>query len=180
MRFEDVLGNGKLWAVVYDGDDKDILTITLSNWLDPGYLSVFFENNIKDLESFFHITDIDKAIYDTIADAASLSCLILDLNPDANLDPLFRPLENYRSREMLLSREKAKGRRTSGHSSWLRLYAIKLESNIFLITGGTIKLTHYMADRQHTLNELYNMEKVRNHLLENGIIDYDSLKDLLR
>jgi len=174
------LGNGRLWAVVYDGDDRDILTKTLTNWLDPEYLSLFFENNIKDLESFFHITDIDKAIYDTVVDAASLSCMILDLNPDAKLDTLFRPLENYRTHEMILSREKAKGRRTSNHGSWLRLYAIKLESNIFLITGGTIKLTHYMADRQHTLNELANIEKVRNLLLENGIIDYDSLKDLLR
>ena len=174
------MGNGRLWAVVYDGDDRDILTKTLTNWLDPEYLSLFFENNIKDLESFFHITDIDKAIYDTVVDAASLSCMILDLNPDAKLDTLFRPLENYRTHEMILSREKAKGRRTSNHGSWLRLYAIKLESNIFLITGGTIKLTHYMADRQHTLNELANIEKVRNLLLENGIIDYDSLKDLLR
>ena len=50
-----------------------------------------------------------------------------DIRPNANLDTLFRPLENQRFREMLLSREKAKGKRQTTHSSWLRLYAIKLD-----------------------------------------------------
>ena len=43
MRFEDVLQNGKLWAVVYDGDEQNILTKTFENWLDPGYLENFFK-----------------------------------------------------------------------------------------------------------------------------------------
>ena len=59
MRFEDVLSNGKLWAVVYDGDSQNVLTRTFANWFDPGYLEVFFEKNQKDLEDFFHITNVD-------------------------------------------------------------------------------------------------------------------------
>ena len=177
MRFEDILHNGRLWAVVYDGDSQDILTKTFADWLDTGFLEEFFSRNIKDLETYFHITDLDQAIYDTIADAASLSCLILDIRPDANLDLLFRPLENQRLREMLLSREKAKGKRTTSHSSWLRLYAIKLEKGTYLITGGAIKLTHFMAERDHTLNELKKMEMVRNYLLDNGIIDAEGIKE---
>ena len=81
---------------------------------------------------------------------------------------------------MVLSREKAKGKRTSGHSSWLRLYAIKLEDGIYLITGGAIKLTYYMPERQHTLFELERLEKVRNYLLENGITDADGLQDIMK
>ena len=177
MRFEDILHNGRLWAVVYDGDAQDILTKTFANWLDPGFLEDFFSRNAGDLEEYFHITNLDQAIYDTIADAASLSCLILDIRPDANLDCLFRPLENQRIREMLLSREKAKGKRAATHNSWLRIYAIKLEKGIYLITGGAIKLTHLMAEREHTLNELKIMEMVRNYLLENGIIDADGIKE---
>ena len=85
MRFEDVLQNGKLWAVVYDGDEQNILTKTFENWLDPGYLENFFKKNMKDLETYFHITNLDVAIYDTVADAASLSCLMLDIRQEANL-----------------------------------------------------------------------------------------------
>lgn len=177
MRFEDVLHDGRLWAVVYDGDTQDILTKTFADWLDPGFLEEFFIRNSRDLETYFHITNLDQAIYDTIADAASLSCLILDIRPDADLDKLFRPLENQRIREMLLSREKAKGRRTTTHSSWLRIYAIKLEKGTYLITGGAIKLTHLMAERAHTLNELKKMEMVRSYLLESGIVDAEGIKE---
>ncbi|MBR6001785.1 MAG: hypothetical protein IK045_02865 [Bacteroidales bacterium] len=175
MRFEDVLRNGRLWAVVYDGDTENVLTKTLSKWIDIDYLSAFFADNRNDLQRFFKITNLDDAIYDTITDAMSLSCLILDVSPEADLDRLFRPLEPGRMSEMVLSREKAKGARVSGHASWLRLYAIKLDDGIFLITGGAIKLTHLMQERQHTLIELRRMEMVRNYLIENGVIDSDGL-----
>lgn len=175
MRFENVLNNGKLWAVVYDGDTLNILDKTFSNWLDINYLQSFFNANKEDLKNHFHITDVDMAIYDTVNDAKSLSCLILDINPDANLDLLFRPLENQRIKEMILSKEKAKGHRVSGHNSWLRIYAIKLDKGIYIVTGGAIKLTHLMAEREHTLQELNKMEMVRNYLLENGIVDSEGL-----
>ena len=51
MRFEDILHNGRLWAVVYDGDTQDALTKTFASWLDPGFLEDFFSRNIKDLET---------------------------------------------------------------------------------------------------------------------------------
>lgn len=180
MRFEDILRDGRLWAVVYDGDTQDALAKTFASWLDPGFLEDFFSRNSKDLETYFHITNLDIAIYDTVADAASLSCLILDIRPEANLDILFRPLENHRIHEMLLAREKAKGKRTTTHDSWLRIYAIRLEKGIYLITGGAIKLTHRMSDREHTLQELKKMEMVRNYLLDNGIIDADGIKEETR
>lgn len=177
MRFEDILGNGRLWAVVYDGEDMDVLSKTLSDWMNPAYLGLFFSENADDLERYFHITNIDSAIFDTIADAASLSCVILDIDPNANLDELFRPLENSRIREMLLSREKAKGKRQSGHPSWLRIYAIKLDPKVYLVTGGAIKLTPTMNEREHTRMELQRMDKVRNYLIDNGIVDAEGIVD---
>lgn len=178
MKFEDVLHNGKLWSVVYDTDTESALQKVLTDWLSPNYLALFFTENKADLEQYFRITNVDAAIYDTIADATSLACVILDFNPDANLDVLFRPLENTRIHEMMLSREKAKGKRTSGHPSWLRLYAIRLGSGNYLITGGAIKLTPTMAERQHTLEELNKMEHVRNYLIDNGVYDISGLEDL--
>ena len=69
------------------------------------------------------------------------------------------------------------GRSISGHSSWLRLYALKQDDNIYLITGGAIKLTRQMSERPHTLNELKKLESVRNHLLDNGVMDSEGIKD---
>ena len=176
MRFVDILDNERLWSVFYDGDSEDILSATLSNWINPSFLRRFFTDNAADLCNYFHITNLDQAIYDTVADAVKMSCLILDISPEANLDEIFRPLENYRANEMILSREKAKGERTAGHPSWLRLYAIKLEKNTYLITGGAIKLTHRMNEREHTLEELRKLETVRNHLIDNGVTDLDALQ----
>lgn len=78
---------------------------------------------------------------------------------------------------MLLGREKARGRRRA-HDSWLRIYALKLEQNTYLITGGAIKLTRTMEEREHTLAELRKMELVRNFLIEQGAVDIDGLKDI--
>lgn len=104
----------------------------------------------------------------------------MDISPDANLDGIFRPLENERISEMLLGKEKARLRHTHRHASWLRIYAIKLEPGIYIITGGAIKLTRSMQEREHTLVELARMEKVRNFLLDNDIVDLDSFNDYLK
>ena len=137
------------------------------------------ESNIDDLASYFKITDVNQAIYDTIEDSDRLQCLILDISPWADLDKLFRPLENSRSGEMLLSKEKARLKEYRRHTSWLRIYAIKLEPGTYVITGGAIKLTRTMQEREHTLHELEKMEKVRRFMLENDIIDKDAFTDYM-
>lgn len=97
--------------------------------------------------------------------------MILDITPDADLDKIFRPLENNRTNEIVLGKEKAKLRKHPRHASWLRLYAIKLEPGCYIITGGAIKLTQKMEERSHTLQELRKMEQVRNLLVEVGVVD---------
>lgn len=129
------------------------------------------------LESYFKITDVNQAIYDTIEDSEELECLILDISPDANLDLLFRPLENNRTAEMMLGKEKARLYNREEHASWLRLYAIKLEQGHYIITGGAIKLTRTMQERDHTLQELAKMEQVRNLLIEDGVVDAEGFED---
>lgn len=109
MKFERILDNGRLWAVMYDENNVNILEKVFEQWNDYEWLRAFFTRHVEDLSSFFHITDIDRAVFDTVDDANELECLILDLDPDANLDDLFRPLENTRLSEVLLGREKAKG-----------------------------------------------------------------------
>ncbi len=108
-----------------------------------------------------------------------MQCLILDISPDADLDLLFRPLENDRTSEILLGKEKAQIKNRPQHASWLRIYAIKLEPGCYIITGGAIKLTRTMREREHTLTELTKMEEVRNYLLNGGAIDADGFIDFL-
>ena len=175
--FDDITNDGRLWSVRYEGDEENALYHCFSQWNDVEWLRAFFTDNKKDLESYFKITDLNKAIYDTIEDADRLQCLILDLNPESEIDKLFRPLDNSQTAAVLLDKEKARVNNRTHHVSWLRLYAIRLERGSFIITGGAIKLTEKMPEREHTLQELSKMERVRNFLLNEGIIDRDSFQE---
>lgn len=177
MKFDLVTKNGHLWAVQYEDCLDNVLYTLFDQWNDVKWLRSFFKDNIVDLAAYFKITDVNQAIYDTIEESERLQCLIMDISPDANLDEIFRPLENNRTSEMILGKEKARLKNSPKHASWLRIYAIKLEPGIYIITGGAIKLTRTMQEREHTLVELARMEKVRNFLLENDVVDMDSFND---
>lgn len=179
MTFDKILDNNTLWAVRYEGAADNALQMLFDQWSDPEWLVDFFLSNMADLQSYFKVTDINQAIYDTIDDNMRIQCLILDLSPEANLDTIFRPLENHRTSEMLLGKEKAKIKDRPQQASWLRIYAIKLEPGCYIITGGAIKLTHTMQEREHTLKELSKMEQVRNFLISNQAIDADGFEDFL-
>ena len=179
MNFDKILDNNSLWAVRYKGEKDNALQLLFEQWSDPEWLITFFQNNMSDLKAYFKITDINQAIYDSIDDSMRMQCLILDLTPDTDLDNLFRPLENERSGDMILGKEKAKIKNRPRHASWLRIYAIKLEPGCYIITGGAIKLTRTMQEREHTLVELKKMESVRNFLIEGGAVDVDGFVDFL-
>lgn len=131
------------------------------------------------MSSYFKITDVYQAVMETMEEADCLECLMLDLSPEATLDELFRHLENSRYSEMTPGREKAYGPGALHHPSWLRIYAIKMEPGVYLVTGGAIKLTAKMEERSHTMAELAKLEAVRNHLIDNKVFDLDSLIDYI-
>lgn len=117
MKFDRITDN--LWAVRYDNCLDNVLETIFDQWNDVSWLRSFFKRNIGDLSSYFKITDVNKAIYDTIEDSERLQCLIMDISPEAELDQIFRPLENSRTSGMLLGKEKARLRNTPRHASWL-------------------------------------------------------------
>lgn len=99
MTFDLITENEHLWAVRYDDCLDNVLDSILGQWNDVTWLRSFFRHNIDDLASYFKITDVNQAIYDTIEDSERLQCLIMDISPDADLDKIFRPLENSRTSE---------------------------------------------------------------------------------
>ena len=172
-------GYDHLWAVKYPEKEADELTILFRNWSNFNYLLDFFLNNLEDLQQFFHIQRIREAIQDTLEDADVLEKLILDFPYTENLDGLFHPLSLSDRRTAELTREKARNWRRERHASWLRVYAIRVEKNVFIVTGGAIKLAPAMQDRPHTQEELNKMNVCRDFLNEHGIFDQDSFIDFV-
>jgi hypothetical protein len=116
--------------------------------------------------------------FDDITEDGRLWAVRYDGEDDNVLFKLFRPLENSRIADSLLGKEKARLKHVR-RSSWLRIYAIKLSVGVYIVTGGAIKLTATMQEREHTLHELHKLEIVRRFLLEEGIVDNDGFIEYL-
>ena len=86
MTFERIVDDGRLWAVRYDGKEINCFEELFGHWYDMQWLRDFFQNNMSELESFFHISNVYDAVLGTIDEASRLECLMLDLNPESNLD----------------------------------------------------------------------------------------------
>ncbi|MBN8652683.1 MAG: hypothetical protein J0L67_14720 [Cytophagales bacterium] len=167
----------QLTAFRYDTDQPDEFSRLFSQWQDPQYLYTFFTENIEDLHSgFFGAISLQAAIRQTRDEARRLENTLLQLasNTQDNLDSIFEPLRLEEPIE--LTRSKAKGVKPK---SWLRVYAIKLQSNVYVVTGGAIKLTRSMQGSEHTKTELRKFDRCRDFLREQGISDVEGLSELV-
>ena len=178
MRFVRVVqGYDHLWAVFDEKKGADELTALFRKWSDANYLLDFFIENLRDLKSFFQIEKVSDAISDTMEDAQDLERLILEFPYTERLDDLFHPLSFGDDRARELTREKARNWDRKRHPSWLRIYAVRIEPNVYIVTGGAIKLTAKMQDKQHTMAELEKLNKCHDYLRQNGVFDRDSFVD---
>jgi len=159
-----------LYAFKFSEELPDELERVFDEWADPMYLFQFFEENKKDIN-----IPIEQAIEKIQNEAKFLRDKLIALaNEEPNqLNDLFKNLNNNEYTAKLLQEQKARNR-------WLRLYAIKIDDNNYVITGGAIKLDnqHLMEDRDHTKKELEKINKCRDFLKDEGVIDDDSFQEI--
>jgi hypothetical protein len=157
-----------LYSVQYESETIHELAKCFELWNNPIYLKEFFEQHKEDLDNdFWDGITIEDAITKTRKDAKLLEQELLYVAETGKkerletLSTLFEPL----SEGVIIKdyeKDKAKG---MIKPSWLRIYAIRVEANLFVICGGAIKLTQTMNETDHLLLELDKLEFTRNHLL---------------
>jgi hypothetical protein len=59
------------------------------------------------------------------------------------------------------------------YHSWLRLYAIRISKNLYVVSGGAIKLTKAMKGIPHLEVELKKLLVTQEYLKEIGLFDED-------
>ncbi|OBX26728.1 hypothetical protein LX77_03896 [Gelidibacter algens] len=148
-----------LYSVQYDTEVLNEFAKCFELWNDPIYLREFFEQHKEDLDNeFWNGLSIEEAIKKTKEDARLFEEELLYIAESGKterletLSTLFEPLSKGVINENL-EKDKAKGMK---RHSWLRVYAIRIEANLFVVSGGAIKLTPTMNERNHLILELSN------------------------
>lgn len=175
MKIIDIFATRNLFSVHYENEKYNEYRRLMEYWEDPEKVRQFLKANSNDIPSHKTIISISEEIIEESYEINDSILEIIEHEP-VNLDLFFAPLNNAEFQEMILS--KRKGKLKTKH---LRLYAIKIEKNTYIITGGAIKLPlqHLMEDREHTKIELQKLNSVRDFLKEKGIFDNDSFFEFL-
>ncbi len=178
MEFVPIFGDESCLLSVKDKEYSEFDRI-YRDWTDIEYLHNFFSNNEKDLsDPFWEGITIEEAIIKTRNEANIFFQYLRKISKKPAVDRiglllrLFHPLDNGLVTNHPFDKKKAYGNR---HKSWLRIYALKAGENMYIITGGAIKLTSNMNEREHTRSELAKLEKCRNFLISEGIVDDDGV-----
>jgi hypothetical protein len=164
-----------LFAIQFEPNDCDEFTLAFKNWNDTEYLEDFFENHKKDLQSVFYgAITIDDAIFSTIDEATKFEEKIREVakngkfnTNDSLQDLVFQPLHKN-DQTYTLQESKAYG---TGNKSWLRIYAVRISSECFVVSGSAIKLTAAMGEQDHTTIELSKLKITASYLKENGLLE---------
>ena len=153
--------------------DMDEFDRLFSLWSNPLYLENFFNSNEEYLNaSYWQKYNTSPENLSKLTSKKALDFEKEILKKQSQPNELFQPLHNDNSRLINISEGKAK-------YNWLRIYAVKIDENRFLIVGGAIKLTFKMGDHKCTRDELKKIANIKNILIENNIIDGDSFDDAL-
>lgn len=147
---------------------------------DIEFLENFFSDNENDLLYGYYqgrVSNVTDAALLTIRLARDFfENILLCCEQGGSLDCLFKNLDNRSSYPALLLSSKTKN---MDKCDWLRVYGIRIDNSLYTITGGTIKLTHFMEDREHTQEEYIKLGRYKMFLSGESIFDSDSLLEFI-
>jgi hypothetical protein len=161
-----------------EDDESDEFNRVFDFLTDADMLYSFFKEHKDDLESgFYGNKTIRQAVTNTRREALELKRDLLDLSENkssanySSLKELFTELSPIDFDKEFHARLNAYG---AIQKSMIRIYAVRLtdknaQDHLYLVTGGTIKLTRKMQDRDHTRLELKKLDKAVDFLHEEGI-----------
>lgn len=159
-----------LYAVHWQGEEKNAFAHFFTQMADAIYLVDFFDDHEDDLTNHPQVQlSKTEAVLKVKNDAKALQKAILNAESFEELDYRFQPLsDNERVNRIDLRRQKCYG---IVINSFLRLYAVRFDEGQYLITGGTIKLTRALQEREHTQIELNKLDHIVNYLIDEGIFE---------
>lgn len=163
----DTIFVGHLYAFHHEMEADNEFDRVMNLWTNVRYLKLFAqENNVADISAF---------VEDRLEDADEIQDVIEEIrNNNDILKYFFKSLYNNEAGGRTLSLRKGKK-----PYNYLRLYAIRIDDNCFVITGGAIKMSLEMKDHPLTDRELQKLNWAKSYLEDNGVFDDDSFSEFL-
>lgn len=157
----------KLYAFEYLEEHMNEFDRLMDLWTDVEFLKNFAQqNSVKDVQDF---------IEDVLRNAEQIEDFLNEIY--SNNQPFgfyFEPLQESERKTKVLALHKGKIRKNR-----LRLYALKIDNNCFVITGGAIKMSQKMDEHSDTANELIKLKRARVYLQNENVFDEDSFFELI-
>ena len=171
-----------IYSVKYDEETENEFDRLFDSWSDVEKILSFFESHkeyLKD-DTWKKVSDPEQAASQVLHEARKLEDLFDELNENTkngkepDFDAHFKYLNGSKYQcEMEYIPMKSYG---TYNPSFLRIYAIKLARNTYVITGGGIKLAHSIQDSPQIKEHVFrHIDIVRKWLKDNGIFDSEDL-----
>lgn len=176
---------GCLYSIKFDDADANEYSRVLSLWKDLDYLVDFFKKYAKEVDQPFWrevglLPDNPIASAERVAsEALVLASHIRDLAQNVkdgklpDFEDFFQPLGGKYSYVRELEPHKSYG---TFKPSLLRLYAIKFDTNVYLIVFGGIKLGRTIQNSPGLKEQVFNkIDNVISFLKANGIYEEEDI-----
>lgn len=168
-----------LYSIRYNSGQVEYYKL-FTQWENVEWLLSFFEQHSSQMDPTFWGKTVEPEIASskTLQEAFDLEEQIETLldntkkNEKPNLDTFFKPLEGEYVYVWDYTPVKAYGPQSP---SLLRLYAIKLTNNCYIITGGGVKYCRTMQESPELKGELKKINRVRSFLIKNSIITNEDI-----
>jgi hypothetical protein len=158
----------KLFSFHYDNEVDNEFDRLMDLWTDASYLQAFAKRNkVKDVYGFINeILECANEIQDFLEEISQKN--------NKTFSYYFEVLQLSETNK-ILSFHKGKIRYNK-----LRLYAIKIDEDCFVITGGAIKMSQKMQDHPDTDNELQKLTQAKSYLTKKGVSDIETFFELIQ
>jgi len=175
-----------IFAMRYEEGQPDEIERLFDNWSDPDFVFSYFLFNEEFLKhQYFDDYTIDVLCLKVGEEVQELQQAFLKYESGGysiNAEPLqsiFKPLapELPQFNEEILQKAKLLVDDKNFPEPILRLYGLRISEKTFIITGGAIKITHFMEDHPDTRDELEKLEKVKQWLMYNEVTTQEDIKN---
>jgi hypothetical protein len=171
-----------LYSVKYDDEQLDEYHRMFRDWHEVGYLAEFFRLNADYLQQPFwkgYFAEPEDAAKDVIVDATALERHLNQLAENADngetpdFESYFHPLDGKYVYEWRLIPMKGYG---MGKPTFIRLYAIRLEANCFLLVYGGLKLADTIQNSPVLNKEVFKrIDQTLAYMKREGITEQEDL-----